>query len=383
MSPSRYATASLAAALAALLAVAGCTSKPSSASGSAAAGAQSRVPVKVLALAKRTLRPSVRVVADVAPWRKVTVAAEAAGRVRLLDAKVGEVVKAGALLVRVDASKVGDNLRLTRAQRDQAQATLDLARRQLTRIEKLARRGIVSDATLDAAKNRVRVAEASLAAARAQQRLTGRRHADSRIRAPFAATVAKRHVELGDYLAPGRPVVTLIDVSRVKVKAAVALADALAIKRGQRCEVRIKLLGEHKPLAGVVHTVGAAADPRSRRVEIEVALDNADGKLKPGLIAEVRFFLGAARSALLVPNAAIVEQFEVPYAFVVERTDSAGLGHARRRRLELGRRVGLETVVKRGLAVGERLVVVGQEGLADGTPVKVVTTASASKTAKR
>ena len=350
--------------IALFLASAGCREQDSAASPAAAAA---RVPVETRRLVRTPLRPLVHASADILPRRQVVVTAETAGQVRSLHARVGDAVKAGQLLARLDTTKAGHSLDLIRAQRDRAQAALDQARRDLARAEQLARRGVTSTSQLDAARSAVSLAEAGLREASARVKLTRSQVADGRVVAPFAASVATRHVEVGDYLVPGKPVLTLVDYARVKVKAGLHLHDALRVKRGDPCTVRVELAQlELPPRQGEVIAVGAAADTASRQVPVEAEIDNADGKLRPGMIAEVTFYLGEARLTLMVPQSAVVEQFEIPYAFVVEK------GHAVRRRLQLGRRQGLQVAVTSGLKPGEELVVVGQESLSPGTPVRVV-----------
>ncbi|MFH1129859.1 MAG: efflux RND transporter periplasmic adaptor subunit [Pseudomonadota bacterium] len=350
-----------------LLGLAVCGCKSSEGTSAESLSAHNRLPVETITLASFPVRPTARVVANVLARREVVVAAETAGRVRSLHADLGQTVKQGQILARLDATKTSHNLDLIRAQREQAQATLDIARRDLDRSEKLATQNVLAKATLDQAQNAMRLAEAQLRAVNAQVKLTGRQVADNKILAPFDAVVTERHVELGDYLTPGRPVMELVDISTVKIQAGLALEDTMHVKPKQKCEVRIKLLGP-KPLVGVIAAVGVIADPRTRRVTVEVELPNEEGQIKPGMLAEVFFFLGPPAPAIFIPANAIVEQFEVSYAFVVEKNKAI------RRELTLGQRRGLHKMVKKGLRAGDSLVVVGQESLAPGSPVQVVKT---------
>jgi RND family efflux transporter MFP subunit len=324
--------------------------------------------VEVITLKRHPVQPTALVSADLMPLRQVVVSAESAGKIRSLHVEVGDSVNKNQVLARVDATKAGHSLSLIGAQRDQARARLDKARRDLARAEELSKRGVMADSQLDAARNAVKLAEADVRAVSARHKLTANQLADSRALAPFAAIVASRHVEQGDFVMPGKPVVTLVDLSRVKVKAGLKMADAMKVSKGDRCQVRVDLAGSTQPLTGVVKVVGATADPRSRQVTVEVEIDNPEAKLKPGMIADVSFFLGPAAPTLLVPCDAVVEQFEIPYAYVV----SAKERRAQRRKLRVGKRYGLHRAVLAGLKEGETLVVVGQESLSDGKPVNVV-----------
>jgi RND family efflux transporter MFP subunit len=327
-----------------------------------------RIAVETTQLRRIPISPSARTSADILPRRQVMVTAETAGRVRRLGVGVGDEVRRHGLLALLDTTKAGCNLSLIKAQRDRARAALDKARRDLARAEQLARKGVASASQLESAKSSVQLAEASLRETEARIELTRSQVADGRVLAPFAATVSVRHVELGDYVVPGKPVMTLVDYTTVKVKAGLHLVQALRVKKGDRCRVAVDLEGV-APLDGEVIAVGAAADPRSRQVPVEVEVKNPDGRLRPGMIAQVTCALGKPRPTLLVPQSAVVEQFEVPYAFVVVK------GRAVRRQLELGPRHGLKVAVIKGLAPGEALVTVGQESLSDGTPVRVQTSA--------
>jgi membrane fusion protein (multidrug efflux system) len=336
-----------------------------------------RVPVETLQLAPRLLQPELVVVGELAPWRQVTVAAETTGAVRKLYVDVGDDVKSGARLARLDASRSGYNLKAVHAQREQARLGLAKAKRDLARAKRLVKRGALSVAALESAAANERIFRERLKAAEAQQGLTSRQLRDSRVRAPFAGRVAVKHVELGAFVAAGRPVITLVEVSRLKVKVGFPLSSLEVAKRGTTCRITLPEL-KNRVLAAKIERVGTMADPRSRRLPVELAIDNAKKRLKPGLTAIVRCPVGAKRTALVIPQEAVVEQFQIPYVFVVEKTQAikrrvvlakSDAGDPRSRATQAP---SAELEVRSGLRAGEKLVVVGQEGLSAGTPLTLV-----------
>ena len=324
-----------------------------------------RTPVEVLRLASSQYRPRVSVVADIEAWRSVEVAAELSAKVTAVLVEVGQPVKAGQTLMRVDARRQRHDLDLARAQHEQAEVDLKTSRRDLARAERLAARKLLPREQLEAARSAESRAAARLQASRARQRQSHQQLVSSAIRAPFSGIVDARYAELGDFLTPGRAVLRLVDLSQLKVRVGFPLAVRSALRIGDRCQLALRE-AEQATLPARLHSLSATADPRTRRVEAIFAVSRASDA-RPGMIAELSCFIGAARSVLMVPSTAIVQQFTIPYAYVV----SAGL--AQRRRLRLGATVGSKTIVLQGLSPGEQLVSAGQEALSAGMAVRIVT----------
>ena len=190
--------------------------------------------------------------------------------------------------------------------------------------------------------------------------------ADATVRAPFAGIVAKRHVEVGDYLGPGTPVLQLANIDQVKIKVELPPGEALLVKPGDRAKLYVDPLlppGKTKRkwpvVAAKVKAVSAVAQPVTRRVEVELLADNP-GTLKAGMIARVEIRLGPKRRALFIPQDAVIKRFGILYVFVFKAN------RAERRLVKLGVVKRGRVEVLSGLKEGEQVVVVGQERLRKG-----------------
>lgn len=350
----RRAAAALALALAAAI-LAACGASQASDAAADAAAEPPRAAERPRAVAVVTQAAEAREVVDtahlpgeLAPLRRAVLAAEVAGRVEALAIDAGDRVAAGAPLVTVDAET-------WRQRVAEAEAVDRYRRAQLDRAEKLlARHAITQQQFLDATTQHD-VAAAQLATAR----LTLAR---ARVEAPWAGTVAERHVEVGDYVTPGQPVITLVDLRRLEVRATARAADVPYLRPGLPAEVTVDAFpGE--VFRGTVARVAAELDPAARTLGVEIEIDNRERRLKPGLAARAAIPRRTLPGAILVPLAALVELERTKVVYVVED------GHAVQRPVVLGPLLGEQAVITDGLAAGERVVVDGQQRLSPGQPV--------------
>ena len=323
------------------------------------------IPVEVERVATTRVAPEIAALGHLAPWRTVMVQAEAGGRVLALHAAEGDTVAEGAPLATLDRSLLDAQLHVAKSAVRQAQIAVRQAQRERDRLRRLGQSGAVASVRLDEAEDGHAQALAAHDTARARVALVEQQIEDTEVVAPFAGVVTVRHAEVGALVGPGVPLYTLQELERLKVVATFPPAALATVRAGDPARVSVPGIGL-ADLATRVHRVADSADPRSRRVPVEIALPRSSPALRPGLTAEVVLPIGAPKEQILVPRACVVERFDAPYAFVVEG-DRAVL-----RRLRLGDAVGARFVVEEGLAPGDALVVTGQERLADGAKVTVV-----------
>jgi membrane fusion protein (multidrug efflux system) len=304
----------------------------------------------------RTALPSVeevvdRVVlpADLLAFRRAVLAAEVRGTVESLPVEEGQAVAAGQRIAEIDT-------RALEQAAAEAEALFRQAETQYQRAERLfAKRSITQKDLTDATTDRD-VAAVRLASARLD--LT-----KSRVTAPWPGRVAKRRAEVGDYVVPGQPVVELVDVARLKVRAPAPASDIPYLRRGVPAEVRVDALpGETFP--GQVVRLAAELDPQARTLDVEVEIPNPEGRLKPGMLARMEIPRRTLTRALLVPLEAVLDLGRQQVVYVVED----GVTH--RREVELGPVSGQRVVVASGLAAGERVVVEGVQNVGEGQAVR-------------
>ncbi len=287
--------------------------------------------------------------ADLEPQRRAVLAAEGSGVVEQLAVERGQAVSRGQVLAAVDTRALAQQLAEAEALARQSQAQFERAQ------ALYQRRSITQQQMLDAVTSRD-VAEARLASARLDL-------AKSRVRAPWSGRVAETRVEVGDYVTPGQPVVELVEVDTLKVVAPVPASDVPHLAVGRPVTIRVDALPGER-FEGRIVRLGAELDARSRTLDVEAEIANPGGRLRPGMLATMEVPRRTLEGALLVPLEAVVDLGEERALFVADG------GVARRRVVELGPVLGERVVVAAGLAPGERVIVEGEERVAEGQPVE-------------
>ena len=332
--------------------------------------------MKVERVRKMSWTESARGLGTLEPWRQVVIKAETAGRVLKINAEVGQKKKKKEVVARVDVSTAYTIHRANKVAINQAKTQVSQTLRDYNRAQRLARTGDLAKAALEKAQHAHNMARLQLSAARAQLRRTGRSLSDSRVRVPFDGVVYQRHVEVGTYLMPGTPVLTLMEVDRLKLVVGIQPDHAAMLKPGMTAAVTIEGFGRtsdgrKRTLAGKVHLVRPAADAQTRLVDVEFEIGNRGRTLRPGVAARVSVPMGTPSARVFIRADAVVEMMKIQYAYVVKD------GKAVRRRVTLGAEEGNMVEVTKGLAVGEQLVTVGQNRLVPNVPVRIVPDKSA------
>lgn len=280
------------------------------------------------------------------PFSDATVSTKLMGAVTAVLVQEGARVAAGAPLVRLDATDLEAKSQQANAGIAAAEAMHREAQAQATRIRALYADSAAPRAQLDAVEAGLARATAGLDAARAGGTELNAVRAYGVLRAPFAGVVTHRFVDVGDFAAPGAPLVTVQDASRLRISAAIPAAMARRVKAGLTLDARIEGESVRAVVEGVVPTA-------STMYTINAIVSNRDGKLASGGAAVLAVPGGAAERALLVPLAAIVREGDLTGVRVVRD------GRAELRWVRLGDVRGTFVVVRTGLQAGERVALAG------------------------
>ncbi|MES1244080.1 MAG: efflux RND transporter periplasmic adaptor subunit [Acidobacteriota bacterium] len=305
--------------------------------------------------------------------RRAQLAPEVGGRVVAITHREGERVRAGEVLMRLDASLNEAQVTLSRrelqaveAQREQSCLAAERSRRELARLAKLEKEGIVSADALDQAQTArdtseaaCRAARASVEQARAGVELSSRRVQQSVIRAPFDGVVGDLSVEVGEWTTPSPPgmpippVMDILDPDSIYISAPMDEVDSSRIHQGQPVRVTVDAW-PGRTFAGRVQRVAPFVldvEEQNRTVEIEVALDDlgepGEVRLLPGTSADVEVVLEVRPDVLRVPTPSLLEGGQV---LVVKA------GRLEERKLRTGLRNWDWTEVLEGLAPGDLVV---------------------------
>lgn len=295
------------------------------------------------------------------PWARVSPAAKIMARIDEMPVDEGQWVERGQLLARLDQRDLQAVAAQSEAAVRMAEAQLENARSQEARMRRLHERGSATDKNLEDAVAGLRVAEASLAQAQANLQAARVTIDYAELRSPVAGWIVSRMAQVGDTTAPGRPLLTIEDRSRMKVMLQVPEASVPGLERGHAVKVRIDVLALSAD--GTVDRVLPRPDG-SRTFDVQVLLDNPGGRIRTGMFVRAALPL-AARTALVVPEAAVIRRGQLEGVFVVGDD-----GLARTRWLRLGDRVDQGYEVLSGLEPGERYLPAPPPGIVDGTPVR-------------
>ncbi len=184
------------------------------------------------------------------------------------------------------------------------------------------------------------------------------------INAPYSGIIAERLVEEGQQVAAGETCLTIMDVSRIRVKAAVLESDLGAVDIGRGIRIRVVAWPEES-FEGRIARIYPAVDEERGTGYVEADLPNADGRLKPGMYAEIRIEGTLYENRLAVPAGAIVVRDERPLVFRIRD------GRAQWTYVALGREADDWREITSGLAEGDTVAVTGNVTLAHDVPVSV------------
>lgn len=213
----------------------------------------------------------------------------------------------------------------------------------------------------------VKTATAQVAAAQAHHQALDAQLSYSKIYSPISGEIADRPLYAGEMVTPGTPLLTVMDISRVVARVNVPVASASSVRVGQPATVTLTDTGES--VQGKVTVVSPATDPSSTTVQLWIQVENPGERLKPGAGVHVAIVTEEARSAMVVPVAAILPGEEGGTAVLVVDSDSV----AHLRKVDVGIREGDKAQLLNGVKPGESVVIVGGLGVEDKAKVKVLT----------
>ena len=306
------------------------------------------IPVETAKVALQMLQEDVNAVGSLRSNESVVVRPEISGRIGAIHFTEGARVSKGAVLVLLDSSTQA-------AEVQQARANLALAETNFKRTEELEKSKFVSANARDQALNGLKVAQANLALAEA-------RLAKTQILAPFSATIGLRQVSVGDYVKEGQDLVTLEDMSALKLDFRLPESYFGKVKLGQQVEIKTDAFSG-QTFKATLMAIDPLIDQAGRSLSLRGKLDNPEGKLRPGMFANVRLILSERASAMTIPEEALVPVGTDQYVFRVVD------GKVQRVQVRIGLRRNAKVEVTDGLRPGDDVVTAGQLKIRDGAAV--------------
>ena len=326
------------------------------------AGAAKPISVEVAHVRAMAISDEVQAVGSLRSRRSVVLRPEVSGRVTQLHFRDGARVRQGQLLVQLDDQ-------LPRAQVQQAQAELSIARANHQRNQELVAQGFISQRSVDESAANLQVAQAKLALAQATA-------ARLKIVAPFDGIAGIGNVHVGDYLKDGTDIVNIEDIDSVWVDFRLPERYQTQVRVGQGARVELDAL-PGATFSAVVRAIDPQIDANGRSVAVRGSIDNRDLQLRPGMFARVTAVFGARADARVVPEEAIVPLGSKPYVLKVVPGAAPDSRIAQRVPVQLGLRRAGQVEVLQGLELGDTVVTAGHQRVQqDGAPVRVVVPAA-------
>jgi len=325
--------------------------------GGAAPGAPAAaVPVRVDTVSRRSISQYLQTNGALEAENEVDIVARTSGPVTEILTEEGKMVHKGQLLARIDEREPKNQAAIARVTRDESQLAFDRAKTSWDE-------GLVSQEAYDSATSKLAAAQAQLESAEIQLAYT-------EIRAPFEALVVTRDIKLAQYVTPGNRLFRISDFTPLLCRVEVPEKDLPRVRVGQTAHLEVEAYPD-RPFPASVARLRPTVDPASGTFTVTLEVE-ARGKLRPGMFASVYLETQTREDVLVIPRDALVLDSLGDTVYVMVD------GIAERREVRLGVRDETSVEVLEGLAGGEQLIVLGQEGLADGTPVAVLGDAPAA-----
>ena len=338
-------------------------------------------PVETATAAVSDLSHFLNTTGEVIASEEAAIAPKISGRVSSVNVAVGDRVSKGQVLLLLESSESRSSVAQSEAAVGIARVNVLKARQALAdaeqnydRISTLYQAQAVSKAQFEESQSALNNSRYGLQLAEEQQRQSEAALASARdnlgnyaVTSPISGHVAVVNVHSGEMASPQMTAVTVVKMDSVKVKANVSENVISSIQKGLQVPVSIGVLG--KTVSGTVVSVGPQSDSSTRAFPVEITLDNKQGDIRPGMVANLKLSVGISKGAVSVPADAVIERDGVYYVFTLEN------GKAREKQVKTGITTDKLVEIKEGVAKGQTVIVKGNRLVTDGQKVKVVNAA--------
>jgi len=303
-----------------------------------------RVLVNVQAVYEQPVEQLTELTGNIVAYRVNHITPTIPGRIDNINVEIGDRVRAGQLLVQMDRTNLV-----------QAQLQLENVERELARVTELRKSGGVTQQQVDQLTTQADVVRETVRNLQENTNLTS----------PINGVVTARNFDAGNIFGGGVPILTVMQLSPVKVMVDISEAHLPRVRPGMEVRVRFDTY-PGKYFVGRVGIIHPTVNPMTRTFRTEIIIANDDLLIRPGMFARVELNFGT-QERVMIPDVAVVRQpgNNARFVFVVEN------GIAHRREVELGRLIGDQFEVILGIESGARVVVAGQSRLMDRIPVRL------------
>jgi len=293
---------------------------------------------------------------DVKTDGNINVMPEFQGEVVKIYKKVGDKVRKGDLIMKIDD-------KVLRNQLAEVQTQYNLAVTAYERQKRLWEQKIGSEMEYLKAKTNKDALYRKLLTLRAQLK-------KARVTAPISGTIDDIMVKEGEMAGPQRPVARIVNLDKVYAEADVSEKYLTKIRKGTPVDLYFPEL--NKEVKGKVDYTANFIHPVNRTYKVRIYLDNTDGLLKPNLTAHIKVLESKREGAVVLPSDLVLEDRDGnTYVFVLVPTDKPGIYRAQRRYVQTGDMYQNRVLIEQGLKPGDIIPLSGARGLTEGDLVKL------------
>ena len=283
----------------------------------------------------------------------VLISTETAAVVQNILVVEGQQVQKGQLLITQDGEVLNRTI-------EELESSLELATTMFERQKKLWEQNIGTEVQYLEMKNRKESLDLKLATTKSQLNKT-------KVKAPFNGVVDMIDVRVGEMAQPGMPIIRLVSMSNMYIKADVSGSFIGKFHKGQK--VKVYFPSTDYTIDSKISSIGQVINPNNRTFELEISIPANGAKVKPNMITVLTLADYENENAIAIPTNIIQSDRMGNYAFLVQEEEGKSVVH--RVDIETGITYGNETEIKQGLSGGETLVHKGGIGLTDGGIVEV------------
>jgi membrane fusion protein (multidrug efflux system) len=289
--------------------------------------------------------------ATVESFENLWVKSEASGQVTNILVQEGQIVQKGQVLMELDSRDYMTNL-------ERIEANYRLVTIEYKRITELFNRNIVAASEVDRLEAQLKDLEAQLNAAKLALERT-------RITAPITGRLNEIEAKIGDWMSIDKPLAQILQIGEVKVTVGIPESDVSAVTDLKEADIIIEALDKLR-LKGRKLFLSRQPSDMARLYNLELVVDNPDGRILPGMFARVEIVKKRFEDTLAVPLYAVISQNNENFVYL-EKDNKA-----EKRPVELGILEGWMIQVKSGLEVGDNVIIVGHRQVDEGQTVQVI-----------
>ena len=290
----------------------------------------------------------------------------------------GDNINKSQIIARITATTIKQGVKQAEAALAAAHAQEINLKLEFDRAKRLFSENAMSKQQYDAVQTQFEAAKAQAEQAQAGLVSVKSQLGDAELTAPISGIIGQRFYEEGDMASPGTPVVSIVQMDKVKIVFDATEEDLGKLAIGQEAAIKVRSYTD-KIFSGKMQKISPVLDPETRMAKVEVLIDNSKHLLKPGMYAEVSVTTGLIQDVIVIPRYVTIESTTMEkvqgedqvqknyYVYTVEN------GHAKQRKLNIRYINHKSIAVNSGIAVGDTLVVLGQNNLRDGLPVLITT----------